>query len=155
MKEEIKQVKTYIANDGKEFLNKEDCIHYEKELKKLERIQYFVVSHSPDLCETGCFTAFSYVAVDPEATGLTGEDIVMQWAIDIFGYLCQGVQGYRLMRAFCVSKCTKESYDSGVRGWDKKKCDKKIFISRNSVDGLPKPETQVFTKLALRYHAKI
>lgn len=155
MREELIQATAYIAHDGRKFLNKEDCIKYEEELKKLEKIQYFVVSHSPDLTETGCFTTFSYVAVDPEGTGLTGEEIVTQWAIDIFGYIGPGVQGYKLTRTFNVSKSTKKDYDSGVRGWDKKKCDRKILISRYSIEGFPEPETQLFMAWSTRYHAKL
>ncbi|EXZ16201.1 hypothetical protein M071_4461, partial [Bacteroides fragilis str. Ds-233] len=44
----------YIANDGKEFLAKEDCKKYEDFIEKvLSRIEYFCIRCNPDLTETG------------------------------------------------------------------------------------------------------
>lgn len=54
----------YIANDGKEFLTKEDCEKHEKFVTEiLSRIKYFCVRCHPDLTETGYFQHKIYVAV--------------------------------------------------------------------------------------------
>ena len=46
----------YIADDGKEFLTKEDCEKHEKFVKEiLSRIKYFCIRCHPDLTETGSF----------------------------------------------------------------------------------------------------
>ena len=54
----------YIANDGKEFLTKEDCEKYERFVEEiLSRIKYFCIRCNPDLTETGNFSHKIYVAV--------------------------------------------------------------------------------------------
>ena len=46
----------YIANDGKEFLTKEDCEKHERFVEEiLSRIKYFCIRCNPDLTETGNF----------------------------------------------------------------------------------------------------
>lgn len=54
----------YIANDGKEFLMKEDCEKHEKFVEEiLSRIKYFCIRCHPDLTETGYYQHKIYVAV--------------------------------------------------------------------------------------------
>lgn len=44
----------YVANDGKEFFDKEECLKYEKFLDEvLSNIKYFSIYCSPDLTENG------------------------------------------------------------------------------------------------------
>ena len=54
----------YTANDGKEFLTKEDCEKHERFVEEiLSRIKYFCIRCNPDLTETGNFSHKIYVAV--------------------------------------------------------------------------------------------
>ena len=54
----------YIANDGKEFLSKEECEKYEKFVKEiLSNIKYFCIGCHPDLTETGYFQHKIYVNI--------------------------------------------------------------------------------------------
>ena len=51
----------YIANDGKEFLTKEDCEKHERFVEEiLSRIKYFCIRCNPDLTETGNFSHKRY-----------------------------------------------------------------------------------------------
>lgn len=73
MKQETIQTTVYIAEDDKKFLDKEECLKYERRLNQMKKIQFFLVMHTPDLNETGGFTNATYVAVNPEGTDLTYE----------------------------------------------------------------------------------
>ena len=63
----------YIANDGKEFLTKEDCEKHERFVEEiLSRIKYFCIRCNPDLTETGislikymwlCFLNITYIKI--------------------------------------------------------------------------------------------
>ena len=50
MKEEVMNVKVFIADDGKKFLDEDECKRYDNIIKN---IRYFLVKHTPDLTETG------------------------------------------------------------------------------------------------------
>ena len=155
MNQETIQTTVYIAEDDKQFLDKEECLQYERHLNQMKKIQYFLVMHTPDLNETGMFTAATYVAVYPEGTDLTDEEILNQWAIDKFGYIGCGVMGWKFLRRYSFRKVNKEDFDSGIYDrFYKKKVDAKIFLSLTSVDGLPEP-TNVFTSWANRFNARL
>ena len=109
---EIKEItKTvYIANDGTEFLTKEDCEKHERFVEKiLSRIKYFCIRCNPDLTETGDFTHKIYVAVFSKRYFY--RDIAFEWALRKFGYLGVSVQGYGFQTHFCVSEVSKEEYE--------------------------------------------
>ena len=131
---EIKQIikDIYIAEDGKEFLIKEDCEKYEKFVKEtLSRIKYFCVRCLPDLTETGNFTHKIYVAVFSEH--YLYRDIVFQWALKKFGtYLGESVMGYGFQPYFNVSEVSKEEYFS-----TSKPGSEKLFLSPKEIDGFP------------------
>ena len=136
---EIKKItKTvYIANDGKEFLTKEDCEKYEKFVEEtLSRIKYFCIRCNPDLTETGNFTHKIYVAVFSKHYQY--KDIAFQWALKNFGtYL--GVMGYGFQPHFNVSEVSKEEYEKCPPtewGGSNLKSDK-IFLSPMPVEGFP------------------
>lgn len=74
----------YIANDGKEFLTKEDCEQHERFVEEiLSRIKYFCIRYNPDLTETGNFSHKIYVAVFSKH--YLYKDIAFQWALKKFG----------------------------------------------------------------------
>lgn len=137
-KKEITKI-IYIANDGKEFLTKEDCEKHEKFVTEiLSRIKYFCVRCHPDLIETGYFQHKIYVAVF--SRHYLYKDIAFEWALRKFnGYLGESVQGYGFQPRFSVSEVSKEEYENcpptECRG-SKLKSEKK-FLSPKSVDGFP------------------
>lgn len=136
-----KIIKTiYIANDGKEFLTKEDCEKHETFVEKiLSRIKYFCVRCHPDLTETGNFQHKIYVAVFSK-NGIFSKEIAFQWALKKFGtYLGESVMGYGFQPKFNVSEVSKEEYDecsATVWGGTPLKSEK-IFLSPKPVEGFP------------------
>ncbi len=101
----------YIANDGKEFLTKEDCEQHERFVEEiLSRIKYFCIRYNPDLTETGNFSHKIYVAVFSKH--YLYKDIAFQWALKKFGtYLGESVMGYGFQPHFNVSEVSKEEYE--------------------------------------------
>lgn len=136
---ETKQItKTiYVANDGKEFLTKEECEKHEEFVKEtLSRIKYFCVHCNPDTTETGYFMHKIYVAV---LSNYLHKEIVTEWGMRKFGYLGQGVQGYGFQLHFSVIEVSKEEYEKCSPtiwgGRDLKS--ERTFLSPKSVDGFP------------------
>lgn len=130
----------YIANDGKEFLTKDDCEKQEKFVEKiLSRIKYLCVRCHPDLTETGYFQHKIYVAVFSK-NGLFSKEIAFQWALKKFGtYLGESVMGYGFQPHFNVSEVSKEEYEecsATVWGGTSLKSEK-IFLSPEPVEGFP------------------
>ena len=130
----------YVANDGKEFLSKEECLKYEIFLDSvLSKIQYFSVFCDPDLTETGCFTREIHVAV--YSTRYFHKEIVFEWALRRLGYLGKGVQGYGWQPYFSIKEITKEKYMSiELTDFNNRHCNKsqeKVFLSPKKVDGFP------------------
>ncbi|WP_337646891.1 hypothetical protein [Paraprevotella clara] len=129
----------YIADDGKEFLTKEDCEKHEKFVKEiLSRIKYFCIRCHPDLTETGSFYHKIYVAVFSEH--YLYKDIAFEWALRKFGHLLgEGVQGYGFQPHFSVSESNKDEYDRcpptewGGRGLQSER----VFLSPKTVEGFP------------------
>lgn len=129
----------YIANDGKEFLTKEDCEKYETFVKEtLSRIKYFCINCNPDLTETGYFQHKIYVAVFSEH--YLYEDIAFEWVLRKFGHLLgESVQGYGFQPRFSVSEISKEEYETcSPTEWGGSKLkSERIFLSPKYVDGFP------------------
>ncbi len=129
----------YIANDGKEFLTKEDCEKHETFVEEtLSRIKYFCIRCHPDLTETGYYQHKIYVAVFSEHS--FHEKIAFEWALRKFGHLLgESVQGYGFQPHFSVSEVSKEEYEecpATVWGGTPLKSEK-IFLSPKQVDGFP------------------
>lgn len=129
----------YIANDGKEFLTKEDCEKHEKFVKEiLSCIKYFCVRCHPDLTETGYFQHKIYVAVFSRHS--FHKEVTIEWALRKFGsILGEGVQGYGFQPRFSVSEVSKEEYEerpATVWGGTPLESDK-IFLSPKSVEEFP------------------
>lgn len=148
MKEIEKSINVYVADDGKEFLDKTECEKYEELYKN---IKYFVVYHSPDLNETGCFMKASVVAVYSGRYG-HHKDIVLNWCVKTKGYpiLCESVQGYGWQDGFSVSDSQeyakslwdafdKDTKTSSSQAWTFPRFDDKVFLSPIEVSGFPKP----------------
>lgn len=140
MQEKTITMTVYVAQDGKEFLGKEECLKYEKLLEEvLSNIQYFSVFCDPDLTETGGFTREILVAV--YSTRYFHKEIAFEWALRRLGYLEKGVQGYGWQPYFSIGKITKEQYMSlEVTEFNKRhynKVQEKVFLSPKRIDGFP------------------
>ena len=141
MKEEIMNVKVFIADDGKKFLDEDECKRYDKIIKN---IRYFLVKHTPDLTETGLFKEISVVAVYSE-NGYHRE-IVERWCVEEWRYCILGVsvQGYGFQPHFEIIEGTGDDivktrwnnyvYDQRVDSFRYKK---KLFLSPIRVEGFP------------------
>ena len=139
--------KVYIAKDGKKFFDKDECEIYEC---KLDKIKYFIVSHQPDLNETGMLMKESVVAVYSEYGDHVA--IVEKWCIDEKHYPILGcsVQGCGFQRHFNVV-CSKDGTDWVKKRWDEYKkgartngsvwplYDEKVFLSPVPMEGFPEP----------------
>lgn len=128
----------YIANDGKEFLTKEDCEKYEKFVKEtLSRIKYFCIRCNPDLTETGYFTHKIYVAVF--SRHYFHKEVAFEWALHKFRYLGESVQGCGFQPHFSVSEVSREEYEkcSSTKWGGRNLESEKIFLSPKQVEGFP------------------
>lgn len=128
-KEVVKKV--YIAEDGKEFLNKEECEKYEKLCEEvLSKIRYFRIACEPDLTETGLYQKTFYVAVfSPKY--YYAQEIAEEFALRKYGhFLIPSVQGYGFQPSFDINSIKKEDWDGGRY--------EKVFLSSIPVDGFPR-----------------
>lgn len=129
----------YIANDGKEFLTKEDCEKYEKFVENtLSCIKYFCIRCHPDLTETGYFQHKIYVAV--LSNNYLHREIAFEWALRNFkSYLGVSVQGYGFQPHFSVSEVSKEECEKcPPTEWGGYKFQSdNVFLSPKAVEGFP------------------
>lgn len=96
------QKTVYLAKDGKEFLNKEECRKYEEEF--LDKVSYFAISYNFDLTEGRGFQSLVYVAVVPSRND-SAAVIANKYAIDVLNdgvFAGQGCQGYGLQEAYAA-----------------------------------------------------
>ena len=133
--EKITSATIFKAFDGKIFTSEAECKEYEKQRKEfLDKLKFFVVNHSPDLNETGLFTEKLLVAVYSEY-GYHAE-VVNNYCIKNFGYLGQGVQGWRFQVYFSCRPIDFETYSKGIledwRGYESHP--KKILLSPIELD---------------------
>ena len=143
MEEKIIQKTVYLAKDGKEFLNKEECRKYEEEF--LNKVSYFAISYNFDLTEGRGFQSLVYVAVVPSRND-SAVVIANKYAIDVLNdgvFAGQGCQGYGLQETYSLRPITKDMYDANegtIWGWG---CDsihgKQILISEKPIEGFPEP----------------
>lgn len=129
----------YIAEDGREFLTKEECEKYEDFVKNtLSRIRYFCVMCKPDLTETGIYQHIVYVAVFSKR-GFYHKEVAFEWALRQQGcFLMESVQGYDFMPSFKIMPISREEYekepDSRFSPVKKKE---RVFLSPEPVEGFP------------------
>ena len=132
--EMITSATIFKSFDGKIFMSEIECKEYEKKRKEfLDRIEFFLVRHSPDLNETGLFTNGLLVAV----YSIYGrfEEIVNNYCIKRFGYLGESVQGYRFQTYFSVAPTDFETYSKGeIDEWRGKRRYNKILLSPKDFD---------------------
>lgn len=133
--EKITSATIFKAFDGKIFTSEAECKKYEKQRKEfLDNLKFFEVRCNPDLNETGLFTEELLVAVYSEY-GWHGE-IVHNYCIKKFGYLGQGVQGWRFQTYFSVRPTDFETFSKGIlenwRGYESHP--KKILLSPTELE---------------------
>lgn len=138
MEEKIIQKTVYLAKDGKEFLNKEECRKYEVEF--LDKVSYFAISYNFDLTEGRGFQSLACVAVVPSRND-SAAVIANKYAIDVLNdgvFAGQGCQGYGLQETYSLRPITKDAYEGMIWG-----CNsihgKQILISEKPIEGFPEP----------------
>lgn len=141
MEEKIIQKTVYIAKDGKEFLNKEECRKYEEEF--LDKVSYFAIAYNFDLTEGRGFQSMAYVAVIPSRYD-SAAVIANKYAIDILNdgvFAGQGCQGYGLQETYSLRPITKDAYDAneGVQWGCNATHGTQILISEKPIEGFPEP----------------
>lgn len=141
MRTETKEVVTYIASDGKEFLSQNECEIYEKNVIEVKsKIKYYHSICSPDLTEgRGYYGAIYFAVYD---TTYCPFERALKYMIDKYGSPIAYVMGCSPMRNWSVPKeCTEQEFigKAGTRVGDYNYKAEQIFISQKEVDGFPKP----------------
>lgn len=141
MEEKTIQKTVYVAKDGKEFLDKEECEKYEKEF--LDKVKYFAIEYNFDMTEGRGFQSVANVAVIP-----SGYDYAMviaeKYAIDVLNngrFAGEGCMGYGLQKTYSLRQITKDAYDAneGEHWGCNDRHGKQILISEKPMEGFPKP----------------
>lgn len=130
----------YIAEDGREFLTKEECEKYEDFVKNtLSRIRYFRIICEPDLTETGCYQRHIEVAVLAPKWNAYQKEVAFEWALRKFGhYLMEGVQGWGFMPSFKIMPISREEYEKEPDSrFSLVKERERVFLSPEPVEGFP------------------
>ena len=133
--EKITSATIFKSFDGKIFTSETECKEYEKQRKKfLDNLKFFKVKCYPDLTETGLFTQELLVAVYSKYGW--HKEIVNNYCIKKFGYLGEGVQGWRFQTYFYVYPTDFETYSKVIledwRGYESHP--KKILLSPTELD---------------------
>lgn len=142
MKEKTIQKTVYIAQDGKEFLNKKkECEKYEKEY--LDKIKFFSIYYNFDYSEGRGFQSVAHVAVIPSSYD-DAEVIAEKYAIDVLNegvFAGQGCQGYGLQKNYSLYSSTRETFENneGVNWGCNARHGKQILIAEESIKGFPEP----------------
>lgn len=141
MEEKKIQKTVYIARDGKEFLDKDECKKYEEEF--LDKVSYFAIAYNFDLTEGRGFQSLVYVAVVPSGYD-SAVVIANKYAIDVLNngvFAGQGCQGYGLQETYSLRTATKKDYDAneGVLWGCNASHGKQILISEKPIEGFPEP----------------
>lgn len=132
MQSKIIKTEVFIADDGKEFLDSQDCESYETNvLERKKRISYYRIGHSADFTEGRGFQSFSLVAVEAQY----GSQLVAEM-------FCQILFGNRVQwcyhspaEAWDINKITEKDYfDTQSHRYGKK-----LFLSHSEMVNFPKP----------------
>ena len=146
MKEEEVTSKVYIADDGKRFLDRDECLNYEKNVLKLKKdIKYFKVYHNPDLTEKGTLECVMLIAV--YSNHGNHADIVENWCVvnKKLPILGESVQGWGFQRHFCVNEATEDEFFAFAKDkpidkvWSRPYMSEQHFLSPIAVEGYPAP----------------
>lgn len=129
----------YIAEDGREFLTKEECEKYEDFVKNtLSRMCYFRIIYGPDLTETGRYQRQTDVAVFSKR-GFYHKEVAFEWALRQQGrFLMESVQGYDFMPSFEIMPISREEYEKEPDSrFSLVKEKERVFLSPEAVEGFP------------------
>lgn len=141
MEEKTIRKTVYIAKDGKEFLDKEECEKYEKEF--IDKVRYFAIEYDYDFTEGRGFQSVVNMAVVS-----SGYDCAMviaeKYAIDVLNngrFAGGGCQGYGLQKTYSLRQITKDAYDinEGEHWGCNARYGKQILISEKPIEGFPEP----------------
>ena len=141
MEKIVKQVETFIAKDGKEFLTEKECIAYENKQETIyKNIKYFRAYSNPDLTEGRGLYGNLFIAV--LCTNYLHQERALKYMIDKFKTPIAYVQGVAPIKNFSVpSEITKEDYEKAQAGkvGDYYNKSEKIFISETELEDFPSP----------------
>ena len=77
----------YIATDGKKFIDREECLEYEKKLTAIDRVKYYKVKYDLIDTESATYNKCMYFAIaEPEGKGcyFRGLDALDQYCLTNF-----------------------------------------------------------------------
>lgn len=109
MKEVIKTITMFEAEDGTCFNKKENCERYEEQLRGVE---FFKVSYNPDLTETGNFNSHRWFAVYSKFG--YNKAILEQYLTNVLEWDLIGpsVMGYGLQLHYYITNITRNDIDT-------------------------------------------
>lgn len=131
----------YIAEDGREFLTKEECEKYEDFVQEhISRMCYFRIIYGPDLTETGRYQRQTDVAVLAPKWHAYPKEVAFEWALRKFGhYLMESVQGWEFMPSFEIMPISRDEYEKEPDSrFSMVKKKERVFLSPEAVEGFPK-----------------
>ena len=142
MKTINKEIEVFISEDGKEFINKDECSKYENTTLKMENdIKYFRYYTNMDLNETGMFYNCNYAAVYIKGFDDCYYEVMLQYLVDKHKgrVIHENVQGYGVAKMFSISSCTKAEYfKAEPKKWGGHNTEtEKILLSETPIDGFP------------------
>lgn len=145
-----KQIELYVADDGKEFLSKDEAIAYENEvLSRKKNICCFRISHNPDLTEGRGYAGLTYLFV--ECNDPYHELMVLNWCITNFGSPLAFVQGVSRMPKWVIDELKNNSCWPDIKNLgfgsigDVKYPAKAVFYTANPIPLLGYPMPQWFS----------
>ena len=112
MKTIEKTTKIWIANDGREFLDGNECAAHETELERIvKQVSYWTIWHSPDTTEGRGFNACFEAKVTIDETWPEPTEIYIQdYCERKYGAILTYVMGVQSTKAWSFAKSTKEQY---------------------------------------------
>lgn len=107
----IETRKVFVSEDGKSFDLEKDCVAHEQCLeiqkRRLDKIKFYSISHTPDLTEGRGYYGLTYLAVEDDYYH-------SEWALDFcfknFGSALEFVMGVSPIPNWVLRETTKEKF---------------------------------------------
>lgn len=141
MEKVVKQIETFIAKDGKEFLKEAECVAYEKNVLELKsKIKYYYSFCNPDLTEgRGFYSKIYFAVLDKQYCHF---ERALKYMIDKYKSPIDYVMGCSPMTNWTVPKeCGEIDYleNKKPRVGDYFHNSEQIFISEIEIEGFSLP----------------
>lgn len=126
-----KNIKVFIAKNGKEFLSEQECSNYEKNvLSRIDKVKYYIVYHGADFTEGRGFQSHSYVAVESD---WSHHEIVSMYCQIKFGRKVDWMYSVPA-QVWDLKEINNIEYQNG-----KPKHGKTAFLSHSELEGFSSP----------------